>query len=243
MQETGNNIIIPDIKRLTIQLDLSGFSFKILSESDEIIDSGSHTIPSSSNNILDFMQDIQGIIYSYPSLIDTNVFDTKLYFRSEKYALVPKEYFCEENIVEDLNKIHNVKDSEQVMFCQASIDNIIIVYAIPKDIINTFRNIFEHIEFFPNAYLLLEDTDKIADSNYINLDQGSNLMDVAVFEQKKLKLINSFPASDFTTLLYFMIMITKEVVFNPQLTTVKVGSSISEDTIQKLSTYYKKVIR
>lgn len=240
MLVTGNNIVTEN-KRLTIQLGLSGFSFIISDLSGNTIDKGEHKLPSSSRNFKDFKQDIQSIICSDPLL--NCVYElTHIYYRTEKYTLTPKEYFNKEEAAYQLCKVHNLKDNDKVLSEEIKEIGAFIAFAIPEKIIELFKNIFYNIDFYPSSLLLLKNMDKIKEKNLIRIERGYKQFDLAVFYQGKLKLINSFPISDFNSMLYFLILVTQEVVFNPKLTTIKIGGIVSEDIITKLSTYFNKVI-
>ena len=228
--------------RLTIQIDLSGFSFKITTPSGEKVKSGERSFPSGIEEESQIgaylekeLKNNSTLAKQYASVsVISSIF---------KYTLVPSEYYDPEKMGEILFDEHCNSDVQEydIMDKALTISPGYTIFAVHKGIVSAIKNIQPDAEFTPVVYQMIEKIPTFKENNKILLHFGKEKTDIVAAERGNLLLVNSFPAPDPITTLYYLFMVIKEVMFNPEFTTLQIFGDISKGLKKEVSRYFKNI--
>lgn len=224
--------------RLTIQIDLSGFSFKISNSLGEDLYFYNKDFPIGALTADEIEVYIKKEVESH-SLLHKNFASVRVYYGTEKYTLVPNSFFDKANAMKMLSELHNIDYLDEVMFVDIPEQKAVFIYAIPNAITSHIFRFQKKAEFYPISYFLLEKSSLLSDNNRVLVHISNNIVHIVAAEREKLLLANTYPASDFTTAEYYIFLVIKEVMFNPEYTTLHISGKISSDQISNLEKYFK----
>lgn len=226
--------------RLTIQIDLSGFSFKISDHFGGILYSGEKSFPSLSS----FGAEMEPILkkeFSSVSLLSKKVNDTYVYVATPKYTLIPTSMFRKEDEKTILSQIHQLDEMDEVMSIEIPQYQATLIYAIPNSITSRVFKIQKRAKYFPTIYPMITKLSGLSDNNKICASFSKGEVHIVASEGQRLLLANSYPASDFVTAQYYIFLVIKEVMFNPEFTTLQVFNDIDKLQIKDLNKYFRSV--
>lgn len=228
--------------RLTIQIDLSGFSFKISNSLGEFLYSYKKPFPVGLLSISDINIYLKKELESHPLLIK-NYAAVRVYFGTEKYCMVPLSFFRESEVEGMLSRLHNIEPTDHIISINLEDQRAVLIYVIPDVILSNTLKVQPNAEFYPISYYLLDRVSLTLDNNKVLVHFSENIVHIVVAEKEKLLIANSFPASDFTTAEYYIFLVMKEVCFNTESTTLYVSGIIKAEEEAKLKLYFKGVVK
>ncbi len=163
---------------------------------------------------------------------------TRVYYDTEKYCMIPSEFFKKEEAMNMLGKLHQITDADEVLYVDIPEQKGELVYSIPTSITTNITRCQKNAEFYPISYFLLDKISLLIDNNKILVHFSNNIVHIVAAERDKLLLANSYPASDFDTAQYYVFLVTKEVMFNPEQTVLHVSGDVTAEQEKKLKRYF-----
>lgn len=91
------------------------------------------------------------------------------------------------------------------------------------------------------AYVLIDRISSIQDNNRLLVSFTDGMLHSVAAERERLLFANSFPAADLATAEYFIMSVTKEVMFNPEHTVLHVYGRLEDREREELSKYFSSV--
>lgn len=216
--------------RLTIQIDLSGFSFKITKPSGEIVIPKDKTVSSGG---LSAMTTIPQLAYNYSR--------TDVIVDTYKYTLVPTTFFSKEESEAILSEIHSMEKGDKVMSIELPQHEATMVFAIPEQIYATVSKIQREAIYTPIVYHMINTLPQIEENNKVCVHFSDETVHIVAAERNQLLLANSYPAKDFVTAQYYIFLVIKEAMFNLQFTTIQLFGDITKGEKKGLTKYFKGV--
>lgn len=223
--------------RLTIQIDLSGFSFKISNSKGEFVHRYHYDFPVGARNFYDIEDHVKKEFNSQP-LLSKDYAAVRVYYGTEKYCLVPNSFFKKDEAMSMLGKLHDVFDSDEVLFVDMPEQKAVLIYAIPNVVMNNITRTLKNAEFYPISYFLLDKISLLMGNNRMLIHFSNHIVHIVAAERDKLLLSNSYPAPDFVTGEYYIFLVTKEVMFNPEHTILNVSGNITPEQEVSLKKYF-----
>ena len=225
--------MLKNIDRISIQVGLSGYSFKL-----ETADS-QHASPWMSAERVFTTSEFQ----SRYDKVEISVF-------TPKCALVPKQFFSPEIAREMLSDVAHLGESDSVSYAEVPEYAAVMVYSnsigetLSKVISETVRTVDgEKSTPLPELYYMLSYLSTIKDYNKILASYADGCLYLAIAQGKTLLLCNSYQAQDFTTAEYFIFMAMKKLQLNPEVSTICFRTPLSDDDELSLYRYFKSVER
>lgn len=153
------------------------------------------------------------------------------------YTLVPSSMFSEDQARVILSQVQEVSESDDVMSVELPQFQATLVYSVPKDISANSEK-----KGYPSVYYMLKDMDTLEENNKMMVHLTKENIHIVAGEREKLLLANSFPTSgNFVTAQYYLFMVMKEVMFNPEFTTLHIYGNITKEEQNGLKKYFKGV--
>ena len=217
--------------RISIQVGLSGYSFKIQTDND---------MRSSGWMSADR-------IFTTPEL-QRRYEDVEIAVFSPKCTLVPVQFHNPLQIRTVLSEVADLADSDVVENIDVPEFAAVMVYSntigetLSRVIAETtVRTDGTKVRPLPELYYILKQIPLLSDYNKILASYMDGYLYLAVAQGKSLLLCNSFQAPDFTTAEYFLFLAMKKLQLNPEVTTICFRTPLTEDQEMSLYRYFKSV--
>ena len=215
--------------RITIQLDLSGYSFTIYGRNGDVLQQESHPCP------------VDLSIQELTPVLKRQYAAVSVYFTTWKYTLVPLSLFDKDNVRGYLSAVRDISKEEIVLALEMPSRKAAIVYAVPYNIYSSMTGLCRNVKFYPTSYVLIDRIASVADNNRLLVSFTDGMLHIVAAERDKLLFANSFPAADIATAEYFIFSVVKEVLFNPEHTVLHIFGKVEVKTAQELCKYFAGV--
>ncbi len=223
LQNTDNGI--------SIQVSLSGYSFKITNNGEE--QSSGWLSPEHIFTTPEFQK-------RYDSV--------KIALMTPKVALVPEQFFNPTEARQALAETVRLDETDQVEFIRMPQFGAVLLFSnnlgetLSRMIAQTvFTTDGYQARILPEMFYLLEAMDRCADYNKIMASYADNYLHLAIAQGRTLQIVNTFKATDFTTAEYFIFNTLKKLQLNPEISTISFRTPISEQQQLSLYRYFKAV--
>jgi hypothetical protein len=220
-----------NIDRISIQVGLSGYSFKIES------DNGLHSSEWLSADR----------VFTTPEFLKRyDKVDLAVY--TPKFSLVPQQFFSPEVAEGLLSDVVSLNDGEIVDSIPVPEYNACLVYS--NDIGETLTRVLSETVLctdgskarpLPVMYHMLKSLPGLADYNKILAAYMDGVLYLALAQGATLLLCNSFKAPDFTTAQYFIFLALKRLQLNPEMSTITFMTSLDYEQEMSLYRYFRSV--
>ena len=217
--------------RISIQVGLSGYSFKIQAEGNS--HSSEWLSAERIFNTSEFMKRYDQV--------DVSVF-------TPKFALVPTNFYAPEVSRQILEEVANVEDGDHVDHVDVPQFGAVLVYSL--NVGGTLAKVVSETvmqtdgtkgRMLPEVYYMMDAMSEISDYNKIVASYMDGCLYLAIAQGKTLILCNSFQAPDFTTAEYFIFLVMKKLQLNPEISSIYFRTSLSEDQEMSLYRYFRSV--
>ena len=217
--------------RISIQVGLSGYSFKIESDND---------LHSSDWLSADRVFTTPEFLKRYEQ-VDISVF-------TPKATLVPAQFYSPEVAHKLLSEVVTLKDSDLVESVQVPEYNAVLVYS--NNIGETLTRVVSETVLctdgskahpLPVMYHMLKSLPSLPDYNKIMAAYMDGILYLVMAQGATLLLCNSFKAPDFTTAQYFIFLAMKKLQLNPEMSTITFMTSLDYEQEMSLYRYFRSV--
>ncbi len=217
--------------RVSIQVSLSGYSFKIQDED------GSRSSGWMSADRVFTTPEFQ----KRYSQVDISVF-------TPKFTLIPSHFHHPMRVRENLSEVARLDDSDKVESVDVPEFAAVLLYS------NTIgeslsRVVSETVLIadgsksspLPEIYFMLKALPQLPEYNKILASYMDGYLYLTIAQGRSLLLCNSFRAPDFTTAEYFIFMAMKKLQLNPEVSTITFRTSLGTEEEMSLYRYFKCV--
>jgi len=153
------------------------------------------------------------------------------FFDTEKYALVPYEYHSTGKEKEYLSSLFELGDLD-VKAADVPSFGAALLYACPDGVGNTV----------PASFLLLGKLEAVHESHKVLVRFSGGLVTLALADRDHLLLLCSYKVSSFTDSLYYVFAAMKEVLFEPDHSSLYWCGEVSDTDMAVMSRYFEKII-
>ena len=223
--------MIKNNDRISIQVGLSGYSFKIETE---------------------------GLVHSSGWMSSEHIFTTPEFQKrydevavsvfTPKCALIPEHFHCPEASRALLSEVVNVAEGDPVDFIPVPQHAAVLVYStsigetLSKVVSETVLKIDGNkAKPLPELYYMLEDVSRLEDYNKILASYMDGHLYLVIAQGRSLMLCNSFQAPDFTTAEYFIFLAMKKLQLNPEMSTICFRTPLQQEQEMSLYRYFRNV--
>ena len=117
----------------------------------------------------------------------------------------------------------------------------VMVFAMPGAVYRGISALSRNVRFYPLSHLLMDRLSMLEDNNRIVVSFSEGMLHIVAAERERLLFANSFPSADLATAEYFILSVTKEVMFNPEHTVLYVYGQIPGQIKMDISRYFAGV--
>ncbi|MBQ7020522.1 MAG: DUF3822 family protein [Bacteroidales bacterium] len=217
--------------RISIQVGLSGYSFKIQT-ADEV-----RTSPwMSAERIFSTPEFLQRY-----DKVEISVFTPKV-------TLVPDQFNNTDDALRMLSPVADVQKDDEVTSISVPEFSASLVYsnnigetlsrAVSETVMDKEGNKSTPL---PEMYFMLRSVLDLQDYNKILASYMDGVLYLVIAQGRSLLLCNSFHAPDFTTAQYFIFLALKNLQLNPEVSTICFRTPLTDDEEMSLYRYFKNV--
>lgn len=168
--------------RLSILIRSDGFSLILKSAENEPIMHENHVFSNTDVSTL-----LQRVRMCFPTLNPIEIF-----IETDYYTLVPRHLFKLNKSKYYLQMQHpDLPESATIYFMQSQIEDAVLLFSVDTDKLSTFQQAFPNATVQHHLFLQLASTKAIA-NDVVSVLIREKSIDIIVFQQSKLKLMNSF---------------------------------------------------
>lgn len=153
------------------------------------------------------------------------------FFDTEKFALVPYEYHPTGKEREYLSSLFEL-DGCEVRAVDVPSFGAALLYVCPDGVGNSV----------PASFLLLGKLEAVPESHKVLVRFSDGLVTVAIADRDHLLLLCSYKVSSFTDSLYYVFAAMKEVLFEPDHSSLYWCGEVSDTDMVLMSRYFEKII-
>ena len=221
----------PNSSRISIQVSLSGYSFKVQQEGS-VRESG---------------------WLGAERLFTTPEFQRRydsvdLSLLTPKCALVPANFFNPETERQALSEVVRLREGDAVEHIAVPSLGAVLVFSnsidesLSKVIAQTVLTTDgDSPKVLPELYFLLRDLPLCQEYNKILASYKDGWLHLAIAQGKSLLLANVYEAVDFTTAEYFIFLAMKKLQLNPEVSTITFRTPLLPEQEMSLYRYFKSV--
>lgn len=217
--------------RISIQVSLSGYSFKIQGE-DGWRSSGWMSAER---------------VFTTPEFqkryaqVDVSVF-------TPKFALIPPHFHHPMSVRENLSEVARIEDNDVVESIEVPEFAAVLLYS--NSIGETLSKVVSETVLLPDGskssplpeiYFMLKTVPQLQEYNKILASYMDGYLYLTIAQGRSLLLCNSFRAPDFTTAEYFIFLAMKKLQLNPEVSTITFRTSLESEEEMSLYRYFKCV--
>ena len=218
--------------RISIQVGLSGYSFKVWDSSSD-----SRASEWLSADRIFTTSEFQR---RYEE-VEVSVFTPKV-------TLVPANFYSRENAREMLAEVVDLSDEDAVESIEIPQLASVLIYStaigetLSKVISQTvLKTDGTKARILPEMYFMLRQLGNLQEYNKILASYMDGVLCLVIAQGKTLLLCNTYQAKDFTTAQYFIFLAMKKLQLNPEVSTITFRTHLEEDEEMSLYRYFKSV--
>lgn len=213
--------------RISIQVSLSGFSFRTGSSSSGWLGADR--------------------LFTTPEL--QRRYDTvEISLLTPKFALIPSHFFRPEEARQALSEVVSLRDGDKVEAVPVPSFGAVLVFSnsidesLSRVISQTvFTSSGDQARVLPEAYYLLQGLQSCGEYNKILASWRDGFLHLVIAQGRSLLLCNSYPAIDFTTAEYFIFLAMKKLQLNPEVSSIFFRTPLDPGEEMSLYRYFKSV--
>ena len=220
-----------NIDRISIQVGLSGYSFKIEADSDT------------------YSSDWMGADQVFATSEFQKRYDeVEISVFTPHFALVPSAFYDRDAAAGMLAEVTDVDVEDGVEMIDVPEYGSVILYSDATS--GTLSRVVSETVLradgtkahpLPEMYYMLRSLLELEEYNKILASYADGILYLAVAQGNTLMLCNSFKAQDFTTAQYFIFMVMKRLQLNPEMSTITFRTHLDMEQEISLYRYFNKV--
>ena len=217
--------------RISIQVGLSGYSFKV--QTDEVERSSGWLSAERIFSTPEFQRRY--------SEVEVSVF-------TPKSTLVPAQFHLPENSRQMLSEVVDLTDDEGVEYVSVPEFAAVLLYsnttvgAMARVVSETvLRTDGTKARPLPELYYMLRHLSRMTEYNKVLASYKDDALYLVVAQGKSLLLCNTFKAPDFTTAQYFIFLAMKKLQLNPEMSSIYFRTPLDQEQEMSLYRYFKNV--
>ena len=217
--------------RISIQVGLSGYSFRIQA------DGCGHSSGGMSAEHIFSTPEFQ----KRYSEVEVSVF-------TPKCTLVPAQFHRPENSRQMLSEVVTLADDESVEYVSVPEYAAVLLYsntrvgAISRMVSETVLRVDgTKAKALPETYYMLKDLQGITEYNKVMASFRDESLYLVIAQGKSLLFCNTFKAPDFTTAQYFIFLAMKKLQLNPEMSSIYFRTPLDQDQEMSLYRYFRNV--
>lgn len=226
--------------RLSIQVDLDGFSFCVFDPAQKRHIVLKH-IPTDFSVSTELIPEKIEAIYKETSWLKQPFACCNCIFISRKNTLIPSSLYSKETLSTFLNFAYPLDEMDEVHYRISDEAKAVAIFAVPNALASQLYTYHHNICFFNQCIPLIEYTLRQKDEQIIVINLSSKIADITICQNKKFIFHNAFSINTPTDLLYYTCFTLKQLEIQPDKAKVLLLGKINHEVKQLLKANFPKL--
>lgn len=227
--------------RLSIQVDLDGFSFCVFDLTQKKHVALRH-IPVDFNVAQDLLPEKVNSVYKEVEWLSKPFESCSCIYTSRKNTLIPSSFYAKETLGTFLNFTCPLDEMDEVHYKISDEAKIVAIFAVPNALASQLYVYHHNIRFFNQCIPLIEYALKQKEESLLAINVGSKIADIVICQNSKLVFHNSFSINSATDLLYYACFVVKQLEFKSEQVSVMFTGHISNEVKQLLMANFPQLL-
>ena len=227
--------------RLSIQVDLDGFSFCVYDPTQK-----KHIVlrhmPSDFSGSQDLYPEKISAIYNEVDWLSQPFASCSCIFASRKNTLIPTSLYSKETLATFLNFAYPLDEMDEVNYRISKEADAVAIFAIPNTIASQLYSYHHNISFFNQCIPLIEYLLKQKKEHVLAINVSCNILDIAICQNGNLFFHNAFSINSAVDVLYYINFVTKQLEMKAEHTQILLSGRISHSIRQLLKANFQKLL-
>lgn len=219
--------------RLSIQVDLDGFSFCVydLTQNKHIV---LRHIPADFSVSQELFPEKISTIYKEVSWLSQPFASCGCIYMSRKNTLIPSSFYNKETLRIFLDFAYPLDEMDEVHYKISEEAKAVAIFAVPNTLASQLYTYHHNICFFNQCIPFMESVLKQNKERILAINVSSRIVDITICQNGKLFLHNSFSTNAATDILYYATFVLKQLELKPDNIQVLLSGRISSEIKQLL---------
>jgi len=223
--------------RLSIQADLSGFSFAIVDDdAARCLQLHRHAFPNTQDSN-DIYTEAVTWCQRHPQL-KVLYSSVQCTYCAPFFTLVPESTFIPDKAATILQSVHILNDLDEIYFHPLSQFGAMCIYSVPNSITAPFLKNQSSIRFYSIAIPLIQMAMLLYGHTRILFFYREQYLYLTLMKEQQLLLCNAYYAPEFITALYFLFFVLHQWQLNPESLRLYISGQIVKRDRQLLHNYF-----
>ncbi len=233
MMEKASELTHNNNYSLSIRFHSDGFSFYVYDESEKLLSKKEIKNPV----LAATEQAIYKTVSNEPEsqLAFKNI---RLICESDVYTLIPTEFFEEATASDFLHFEREKEKNEKIIFSVLEYPKNTLISAIPLHFYNAMRKLYPEVKVTHHLDELLSEKLKNYEKDSLHVLARNNAIDIIVFKNNNIELINSYSYSTPEDFVYFTLNIFEKLSLDNETLQTQIYNLGSKDEIKELLKKY-----
>ena len=223
--------------RLSIQADLSGFSFAIIDDAARIcIQLHYHPFPDTQDHD-DIYTEVVIWCQKHPQL-KVLYSSVQCTYCAPSFTLVPESVFSPDKAAAILQSVHTINDLDEVYFHPLPQFGAICIYSIPNSLTAPILKHQSTTHFYSIVIQLIQMAMRLYGHTRALFFYWNQYLYITLMKEQQLLLCNAYHAPEFNTALYFLFFVLHQWQLNPESLRLYISGQITKQHRQVLCQYF-----
>ena len=226
--------------RLSIQVDLNGFSFSIVNDEQKKCHFLFQSNFADTEDSDIYNAAIFKMVKSSP-LLSKKFSSTDVIINTHKFTAIPVSNFKEEDAGLILRDLHSLEEIDEVDIIIEEKQEMVLLFAVNSTFLNIIKTVQPNFKVAPSIYQMINNSSLFTDTQKLFVQYHKGHVHIVITNGTKVIFCNSFPALQFSTVLYFMILALKQSEIKQEETTVILSGNFTEEDLITLPKYFREI--
>lgn len=192
---------------LSIKINSDGFTLSVYNEANSVLSAKKINAPLHSMTF-------EEVLNLFKLETQLNYTTLRIVYESDKYTIIPADFFIEEEAVDFLSLEHELENNEKILFNKIASFDIVNAFAIPVTLDNALFLLFPDTVIEHHISYLLTDIIHSQTESCLYCQVQDKTQDIIVLKSGKIQFINSFSYQTPEDFMYFTLTIFKKLLLN-----------------------------
>lgn len=226
--------------RLSIQVDLDGFSFCVYDPAQKKHIVLRH-VPTDFSVSQELHPEKVKAIYDEVGWLSQPFASCSCIHISRKNTLIPSSFYSKETLAAFLNFAYPLDEMDEVNYRISEEAKAVAIFAVPNTLAAQLYSYHHNICFFNQCIPLIEYVLKQKKEQLIAANISNKIVDIVICQNGKFIFHNSFGINNATDILYYIAFVAKQRNMDPKQIQVLLSGQITNETKQLLKANFAKL--
>lgn len=231
---------------LSIRLSTDGFSFSIYSPD---VERGHVTTDCPTQEALSLTANLKQVFSRQAELLSQPYRKVNLIMSDNRYALIPLEFYDDEQAESVFYQNHARRDNEIVLSNILRRNNLVVLFAMDRSLYSYLNEQFAQAQFFTQATPMIEylgAKSRLGNNNKLYVQMRRCQTDLYAFNRNRLQLANTYATESTMDRLYYILHVWKSLRLDQERDELhlcgELGSPADKDALlNELRRYVRQV--